>query len=39
MKQVTSIFLTCFLWLAGASAAFSENAQISKLEPITVGER
>ena len=36
MKQVTFILLTCFLWLAGASVAHSENAQISKLEPITV---
>jgi uncharacterized membrane protein (UPF0127 family) len=36
MKQVTFILLTCFLWLAGASAALPENAQISKLEPITV---
>ena len=36
MKQVTLILLTCFLWLAGASPAFPENAQISKLEPITV---
>lgn len=36
MKQVAFILLTCFLWLAGWSAAFSENAQISKLEPVTV---
>ncbi len=36
MKQVTFILLTCFVWLAGASVAFPENAQISKLEPITV---
>ncbi len=36
MKQVILIFLACFLWLAGSSAAFPENAQISKLEPITV---
>ena len=36
MKQVTFILLTCFLWLAGASAALPENAQISKLEPITL---
>ncbi len=36
MKQVAFILLTCFLWLAGSSAAFSENAQISKLEPVTV---
>ena len=36
MKQVTFILLTCFLWLASASAALPENAQISKLEPITV---
>ena len=36
MKQVTFILLTCFMWLAGASAALPENAQISKLEPITL---
>jgi uncharacterized membrane protein (UPF0127 family) len=36
MKRVTFILLTCFLWLAGASAALPENAQISKLEPITL---
>ena len=36
MKQVATICLACFLWLAGASTAFSENAQISKLEPITL---
>ena len=36
MKQVTSMLLTCFLWLAGASAALPENAQISKLETIAV---
>ena len=36
MKRVALIFLACFLWLAGASAAFAENAQISKLEPVTV---
>jgi hypothetical protein len=36
MKQVTLIFLACFLWLTCSSAAFSENAQISKLEPVTV---
>jgi uncharacterized membrane protein (UPF0127 family) len=36
MKQVAFILLTCFLWLAGASAALPENAQISKLEPITL---
>ena len=36
MRQVTLILLTCFLWLAGASAALPENAQISKLEPITL---
>jgi uncharacterized protein len=36
MKQVALILLTCFLWLAVQSAAFSENAQISKLEPVTV---
>lgn len=36
MKQVTFILLTCFLWLAGASAALPQNAQISKLEPITI---
>ena len=36
MKQVTVIFLACFLWLTCWSAALSENAQISKLEPVTV---
>jgi uncharacterized membrane protein (UPF0127 family) len=36
MKQVTLIFLACFLWLTCSSVAFSENAQISKLEPVTV---
>ena len=36
MKQVTLIFLACFLWLTGSSAALPENAQISKLEPVTV---
>ena len=36
MKQVMPIFLACLLWLGGPSAAFSENAQISKLEPITL---
>jgi hypothetical protein len=36
MKQVTLIFLACFLWLTCSLAAFSENAQISKLEPVTV---
>jgi len=36
MKQVTLIFLACFLWLTCSSVAFSENAQISKLELVTV---
>ena len=36
MKQVISIVLACLLYLAGSSVAFPENAQISKLEPITV---
>jgi uncharacterized membrane protein (UPF0127 family) len=36
MKQVAFILLTCFLWLAGASPALPENAQISKLEPVTL---
>ena len=36
MKQVTLIFWACFLWLTCSSVAFSENAQISKLEPVTV---
>ena len=36
MKQVTFILLTCFLWLAGASAALPENAQISKLESVAL---
>jgi uncharacterized membrane protein (UPF0127 family) len=36
MKQVTFILLTCFLWLAGASAALPENAQISKLETVAL---
>jgi uncharacterized protein len=36
VKRVTLILLACFLWLVGASAGFAENAQISKLEPVTV---
>jgi uncharacterized protein len=36
VKRVALIFLACFLWLAGASSGFTENAQISKLEPVTV---
>jgi hypothetical protein len=36
MKQVTLVILACFFWLTGLSAAHSENAQISKLEPVTV---
>ena len=36
MKQVILGFMACFLWLTFQSQAFSENAQISKLEPITV---
>ena len=36
MKQVILGFVVCFLWLTFQSHAFSENAQISKLEPITV---
>ena len=36
MKRVTLIFLACFLWLVGAAAGFAENAQIAKLEPVTV---
>lgn len=36
MKQVAFILLTCFLWLAGVSAALPENAQISKLESIAL---
>lgn len=36
MKQVTSFLLACFLSLAGLSPAIAENAQISKLEPITL---
>ena len=36
MKQVILGFVACFLWLTFQSQAFSENAQISKLEPITV---
>jgi hypothetical protein len=36
MKQVIVVVLACFLWLTGSSAALSENAQISKLEPVTV---
>ncbi len=36
MKRVALIFLACFLWLADSSAGFAENAQISKLEPVTV---
>ena len=36
MKRVVLILLACSLWLAGASAGVAENAQISKLEPVTV---
>ena len=36
MKQVIVVVLACFLWLTGSSAALPENAQISKLEPVTV---
>ena len=36
MKQVTFIFLACFFWLTCSTAGFTENAQISKLEPVTV---
>jgi uncharacterized membrane protein (UPF0127 family) len=36
VKRVALIFLACFLWLAGASEGIAENAQISKLEPVTV---
>ena len=36
MKRVVLIFVACSLWLAGASAGVAENAQISKLEPVTV---
>ena len=36
MKRVVLIFVACSLWLAGASASVAENAQISKLEPVTV---
>lgn len=36
MKQVTAVFLACFLWLGFWSAALAETAQISKLEPVTV---
>ena len=36
MKQVILGFVACFLWLTFQSHAFSENAQISKLEPIAV---
>lgn len=36
MKRVPLFLLTCFLWLAFQPSAYSENAQISKLEPVTV---
>lgn len=36
MKQVILGFMACFLWLSFQSVAFSENAQISKIEPVTV---
>ena len=36
MKQVTLYMLACFIWLSHASAANSENAQISKIELVTV---
>lgn len=36
MKQVILGFVACFLWLTFQSHAFSENAQISKLEPVAV---
>lgn len=36
MKRVFLGFMVCFLWFASQSAAFSEDAQISKIEPVTV---
>jgi uncharacterized protein len=36
MKQVLSIMLACLMWLGFSSLAFSENAQITKIEPLTV---
>jgi uncharacterized protein len=36
MKQVLSIALACLMWLGFSSLAFSENAQITKIEPLTV---
>jgi uncharacterized protein len=36
MKRVLSVVVACFIWLALQAAAFAEDAQISKLEPVTV---
>ena len=36
MKQVIVDSIGLLSWLTGSSAALPENAQISKLEPITV---
>jgi uncharacterized protein len=36
MKRVLSVVVVCFMWLALQPAAFAEDAQISKLEPVTV---
>jgi uncharacterized protein len=36
MKRVFFVVFACFFWLASHSAVFAEDAQISKLEPVTV---
>jgi uncharacterized protein len=36
MKRVFFVVFACFFWLASHAAAFAEDAQISKLEPVTV---
>jgi uncharacterized protein len=36
MRRVFLGLIACFLWLGLCAPAFSENAQISKLEPVTV---
>jgi uncharacterized protein len=36
MKRVFFVVAACFFWLASHAAAFAEDAQISKLEPVTV---
>ena len=36
MKRVLAVIFTCFVLWAWQSVAFAEDAQISKLEPVTV---